>query len=167
MNTSEFLHNFIDTLPSGEALNKRLGVDGRHARTGSADRALNGGMTMQFDNTLTINAPVSEVFAYLAHPENLPRWNYALDHTEQTSPGPIGVGSTYRQTRTLPRPAEEHFRITEYDPPNLLTAKGDFGPFAGTTTYRLTSLDQYATRLVNTIHLTASGAFKAVAAIAG
>ncbi|MFI9366902.1 SRPBCC family protein [Kitasatospora sp. NPDC053057] len=122
---------------------------------------------MRFENTLTINAPVSEVFAYLARPENLPRWNYALDRTERTSPGPIGVGTTYRQTRHLPRPAEEHFRVTEYDPPNLLTADGDFGPLTGTTTYRLTPLDQRTTRLVNTVHLTAPGALKAVAAITG
>ncbi|MBD0689600.1 SRPBCC family protein [Streptomyces sp. CBMA123] len=122
---------------------------------------------MQFENTLTIHAPADEVFAYLARPENLPRWNYALDTTERTSPGPIGVGSTYRQTRTLPRPAEEHFRITEYDPPSLLTAEGDFGPLTGTTTYRLTPFDQHTTRLVNTVHLTASGALKAVAALAG
>ncbi|MFD9595533.1 SRPBCC family protein [Kitasatospora sp. NPDC059973] len=122
---------------------------------------------MQFENTLTINAPADQVFAYLAQPENLPRWNYALDTTEQTSPGPIGVGTTYRQTRTLPRPAEEHFRITDYDPPNLLTVDGDFGPFSGTATYRLTAADQHTTRLVNTVHLTASGALKAVAALAG
>lgn len=122
---------------------------------------------MQFENTLTINAPTDEVFAYLARPENLPRWNYALDRTEQTSPGPIGVGTTYRQTRTLPRPAEEHFRITEYDPPNLLTIDGDFGPFTGTATYRLTLLDQHTTRLVNTLKLTATGALKPIAAIAG
>ncbi|MFJ6352761.1 SRPBCC family protein [Streptomyces sp. NPDC092046] len=63
-----------------------------------------------------MHAPVRRVFAYLARPENLPRWNYALDHTEQTSPGPISLGSTYRRTRTLPRPAEEHFRVTEYAP---------------------------------------------------
>ncbi|MBD0669726.1 SRPBCC family protein [Streptomyces sp. CBMA156] len=122
---------------------------------------------MRFENTLTIHAPADEVFAHLARPENLPRWNHALDRTEQTSPGPIGVGSTYRQTRTLPRPAEEHFRITEYDPPNLLTAEGDFGPLTGTTTYRLTPLDRHTTRLLNTVHLTASGALKAVAAVAG
>ncbi|MGX1668790.1 SRPBCC family protein [Streptomyces sp. NPDC055400] len=72
---------------------------------------------MQFENTLTINAPAGEVFAYLAPPENPPRWNYALDRTEQTSPGPVGVGTAYLQTRTLPRPAEEHFRVTEYAPP--------------------------------------------------
>ncbi|MFJ7910717.1 SRPBCC family protein [Kitasatospora sp. NPDC096204] len=122
---------------------------------------------MQFENTLTINAPVDEVFAYLARPENLPRWNYALDTTEQTSPGPIGVGTTYRQTRHLPRPAEEHFRVTEYDPPGLLTVDGDFGPFSGTATYRLTAVDRHTTRLVNSVHLTASGALKAVAALAG
>ncbi|MFD8706595.1 SRPBCC family protein [Kitasatospora sp. NPDC059648] len=122
---------------------------------------------MRFENTLTIDAPADEVFAYLARPENLPRWNYALDRTEQTSPGPIGIGTTYRQSRTLPRPAEEHFRITAYDPPNLLTADRDFGPFTGTTTYRLTPLDPRTTRLVNTVHLTAPGALRAIAAITG
>jgi uncharacterized protein YndB with AHSA1/START domain len=122
---------------------------------------------MRFDNALTINAPVGEVFVYLARSENLPRWNYALDHTEQTSPGPIGVGTTYRQTRTIPRPTEEHFRITAYDPPNLLTMDGNFGPFTGTASYQLTPLDQHATRLVNTFHVTALGALKAIAAIAG
>lgn len=92
---------------------------------------------MRFENTLTINAPAAAVFAYLAQPENLPRWDYALETTEQTSPGPIGVGTTYRQTRTLPRPAEEHFRVTEYEPPKLLTVDGGFGPFSGTSTCRL------------------------------
>ena len=122
---------------------------------------------MRFDNTVTINAPVGDVFAYLAQPENFPRWNYALNRTEQTSPGPIGVGSTFRQTRTLPRPAEEHFRITAYDPPRLLAADGDFGPLTGTATYRLTAVDEHTTRLVNTFDLTASGAAKALAALAG
>jgi uncharacterized protein YndB with AHSA1/START domain len=122
---------------------------------------------MQFENTLTINAPAGQVFSYLAQPENLPRWNYALDTTEQTSPGPIGVGTTYRQTRHLPRRAEEHFRVTEYEPPNLLTIDGDFGPFTGTSTYRLTAVDQHTTELANSFHLTATGAAKALAVVAG
>jgi uncharacterized protein YndB with AHSA1/START domain len=122
---------------------------------------------MRFDNTLTVNAPIADVFAYLARPEHLPRWNYALSHTEQTSPGPIGVGTTYRQTRTIPRPATEHFRIIEFDPPNLLAMDGDFGPLTGTASYRLTRLDEHTTRLVNTFRLTAPGALKAIAPIAG
>lgn len=122
---------------------------------------------MQFENTLTINAPADRVFEYLAQPENLPHWNYALDTTEQTSPGSIGVGTTYRQTRHIPHPAEEHFRVTEYEPPSLLTIDGDFGPFTGTSTYRLSAVDQRTTELVNSFHLTASGAAKALSAVAG
>ncbi|MGW7449206.1 SRPBCC family protein [Kitasatospora sp. NPDC054795] len=77
------------------------------------------------------------------------------------------ITCVYRQTRHLPRPAEEHFRVTEYDPPSLLTVDGDFGPFSGIATYRLTAIDQRTTRLVNSFHLTASGAAKVVAALAG
>jgi hypothetical protein len=77
------------------------------------------------------------------------------------------VGTTYRQTRHLPRRAEEHFRVTEYEPPNLLTIDGDFGPFTGTSTYRLTAVDQHTTELANNFHLTATGAAKALAVVAG
>ena len=44
---------------------------------------------------------------------------------------------------------------------------GDFGPFTGTASYRLTPLDQHTTQLVNTFHITAPAALKAIAAIAG
>ncbi|MGW7445126.1 hypothetical protein [Kitasatospora sp. NPDC054795] len=56
---------------------------------------------MRFENTLTVDAPVSVLLAHHARPENLPRWNHALDTTEQTSPGPIGVGTTHRRGSPL------------------------------------------------------------------
>lgn len=74
---------------------------------------------MQFENTLTTHAPSNEVFTYLARPENLPRWNYALDHTEQTSPGPIGVGSTCRQTRA-PAPGRRALPHHRVRPPGFI-----------------------------------------------
>ena len=52
--------------------------------------------------------------------ENIPRWNYAIQRTVKTSPGPVGVGTTYRQTRTIPRPIEEELVITVYEPDRLL-----------------------------------------------
>jgi len=55
-----------------------------------------------FENTVTITRPVEEVFTYLADAENLPQWNYAIEQTRKISPGPVGVGTLYRQTRTLP-----------------------------------------------------------------
>jgi hypothetical protein len=122
---------------------------------------------MDFDNTLLIDAPIREVFGYLARLENLPEWNYALRRTEQTSPGPVGVGSTFRQTRTLPRPAEETFRVTRFEPPSLLTVDGDFGPFRGTVTYELTAVGSHTTRLANTAHLNIPGALKVLTGLAG
>ena len=48
---------------------------------------------MQFTNTITIIRRPAEVFAYLAHFENLPRWNYAISDTRKTSSGPVGAAT--------------------------------------------------------------------------
>jgi hypothetical protein len=64
-----------------------------------------------FENTVTITRPVEEVFTYLADAENLPQWNYAIEQTRKISPGPVGVGTVYRQTRTLPGRSQEDFEI--------------------------------------------------------
>ncbi len=47
-----------------------------------------------FENTVTIQRPAEDVFAFLADFENIPRWNYAIAATKKTSPGPVGVGTT-------------------------------------------------------------------------
>ena len=54
-----------------------------------------------FQNIVTIARTADEVFAFLADLRNIPKWNYAIARTVQTSPGPAGVGATYRQTRTI------------------------------------------------------------------
>ncbi|HEY8202444.1 MAG TPA: SRPBCC family protein [Actinomycetota bacterium] len=56
-----------------------------------------------FENTVTIERPAEDVFAFLADFENVPTWNYAVAETTKTSPGPVGVGTIYRQTRSTPR----------------------------------------------------------------
>jgi uncharacterized protein YndB with AHSA1/START domain len=55
---------------------------------------------MDLRNTVTIRRPVEDVFAYLADFGNVPRWNHAIGSTTKTIPGPVGVGSTYRQIRS-------------------------------------------------------------------
>jgi len=49
-----------------------------------------------FQNTVTIRRAIDDVFAFLADFENLPTWNYAIVETKKTSPGPVGVGTTFR-----------------------------------------------------------------------
>jgi hypothetical protein len=86
---------------------------------------------MRFENTITIRRPPAEVFAYLADFENVPTWNYAIVETKKLSQGPVGVGTKYRQVRKLPRPSEESFEVTGYEPEARLSVDGTFGPFPG------------------------------------
>ena len=105
-----------------------------------------------FQNTVTIARPAGEVFAFLADLRNIPRWNYAIERTMQTSPGPARVGATYRQTRTIPRRSEESLEITVFDSPGRLAIAGQIGPFQATTSYLLEPAAG-GTRLTNTVEL--------------
>src|SRR6266851_3914653 len=69
-----------------------------------------------FENTVTIQRPAEQVFAYLANFENVPAWNYAIEKTSKSSPGPVGVGTTYRQLRSVPRRSQEGFQVTIFEP---------------------------------------------------
>ena len=89
------------------------------------------------ENTVTIIRPAEEVFAYLADAENLPRWNYAIEQTRKITAGPVGVGTVYRQTRTIPSRSQEEFEIVVFQPPGQLVLDGTFGPFRARTSYLL------------------------------
>jgi len=105
-----------------------------------------------FRNTVTIDRPAEDVFAYLADFGNIPAWNYAIERTVPVSPGPARVGATYRQTRTIPRRSEEGFQVTEFEPPSRLAIKGDIGPFDASSSY-LVEPTATGTRLTNEIEL--------------
>jgi len=105
-----------------------------------------------FQNTVTIARPAEEVFAFLADLQNIPKWNYAIERTVQTSPGPAAVGATYRQTRTIPRRSEESLEITVFEPPNRLTVRGRIGTFNATTSYLLKPATG-GTQLTNDVEL--------------
>jgi uncharacterized protein YndB with AHSA1/START domain len=117
---------------------------------------------VHFENTLTIRRSPGEVFEYLADFENVPSWNYAIVETRKTSQGPVGVGATYRQTRSLPSPAEETFTVTEFEPDRRLAIHGDLGPFQGTLIYELDDVPG-GTRLTNRADLKGKGLAKAAA----
>jgi len=105
-----------------------------------------------FENTVTIERPVEDVFAFLADFQNVPRWNYAIGHTTKTSPGPVGVGTTYRQARSIPTRSQEGFEVTVFDPTHRLAAEGEIGPFQARVAYLLEPVGD-ATRLTNAMEL--------------
>jgi len=72
--------------------------------------------------------------------------------TKKTSPGPVGVGTTYRQLRSVPDRSEEGFEVTVFEPTTRLEVHGDIGPFTATVSYLLAPVDD-GTRLVNVVDL--------------
>jgi uncharacterized protein YndB with AHSA1/START domain len=116
-----------------------------------------------FENTVTIQRPADEVFAFLADFENIPRWNYAIEETKKASAGPVGVGTRYRQTRSVPGRSAEGFEVTVFEPARRLAIDGQIGPFQATISYELEARAA-ATRLVNTVELDPSQAMLRFAA---
>jgi carbon monoxide dehydrogenase subunit G len=121
---------------------------------------------MHFANSVTIHRSPQEVFDYLADFENVPEWNYAVVQTRKTSEGPIGVGTTYQQTRSLPSQSEESFQVTKFESGRTLAIHGDLGPFTGTLSYQLEPVDD-GTLLTNSADLEARGLMKLAAPLAG
>jgi hypothetical protein len=120
-----------------------------------------------FENTVTIRRPVEDVFVFLAAFENVPTWNHAIESTTKTSPGPVGVGSTYRQIRSEPSRSEEGFEVTVFEPASRLAIDGEIGPFHARLAYLMESVEG-ATRLINTVDLEpSSAASKLLAPFAG
>ena len=122
-------------------------------------------MRVKFSNTITINCPQPAVFAYLADFENVPQWNYAIEATQKITEGPVGVGSRYRQTRTLPRRSDETFEVITFEPEHALAIRGDVGPFHGDIAYVLEPVGD-GTTLTNTVDLRARGPLAVVAPLA-
>lgn len=121
---------------------------------------------MEFQNVVTIARPVGAVFAFVSNLENVPSWNYAIAETRKTSPGPAGIGSTYRQVRSLPSRSEEELRVVELEPDRRFAFHGDLGPFMGTMTYEFEEVGD-GTRLTNTAQLEGRGVMRIAASIAG
>ena len=110
-----------------------------------------------FSNTVDIARPPAEVFAYLADLEHTPEWNWAITSTRKVSPGPVGVGTRYQQSRSVPRSAVEMLEVTELQADSRIEVAGDLGPFRAHLTYELAPTAG-GTRLTNSVDLDPPGA---------
>jgi uncharacterized protein YndB with AHSA1/START domain len=109
-----------------------------------------------FENVVVIGRPIEEVFAFLSDFENVPRWNHAVVETRKVSEGAVGVGTIYRQVRSVPTRSEESFEVTAYDPPRHLEVRGQLGPFPSRLSYALDALPG-GTRVTNSVELELRG----------
>lgn len=109
-----------------------------------------------FENTVMIARSIEDVFGFLSDLENIPKWNYAIVETRKVSEGPVGVGTTYHQVRSVPSRSEERLEITTYSPPRQLEIRGQLGPFASRLFYVL-AVTPDGTRLTNTVEVELRG----------
>ncbi len=75
---------------------------------------------LEFENTIRIDRPIGEVFAFLSDLENVPKWNYYVVEVTKLSNGPIGIGTIYHQVR---KTDEQDLRITELDQNHKIVVK--------------------------------------------
>jgi len=75
---------------------------------------------LEFENTIAIERPIDEVFAFLSDFENIPKWNYYVREVRQLSESPIGIGTTYHQLR---KSDQQDFRIIEFEPNTTVAVK--------------------------------------------
>jgi uncharacterized protein YndB with AHSA1/START domain len=125
-----------------------------------------GGRSVRFANSVTIQRSPHDVFEFLAEFENVPKWNYAIVETRKTSEGAVGVGTTYRQVRSIPSRSEEEFVVTEFELDRKLAIRGTLGPLEGTLAYILEPIAN-GTRLTNEADLEGHGLMKLAEPIAG
>jgi uncharacterized membrane protein len=105
-------------------------------------------MVNRVEGDIIIKRPVEEVFDFCADERNEPRYNPRMTHAEQTSSGPIGLGSQFHaEMRTMGRTVAMTIEWTAYDRPRRLASwtrlsgmdiRGDlrFEPIGGDTRMR-------------------------------
>lgn len=71
---------------------------------------------IQFEHSIEINRPVQEVFQFLANPRDFPKWQTEVVQSTLTSPGPIGLGTTFDEAvKIMGWKVHTTFEITQYD----------------------------------------------------
>jgi uncharacterized protein YndB with AHSA1/START domain len=87
--------------------------------------------------TVIIQRPIEEVFAYVTDVGNFPQWAGAVVvESRQTSPGPMGVGTTFTQVnRFLVLRFTSQFTVKVYRPPTEWVYQTTAGLFQFTGHY--------------------------------
>ena len=83
----------------------------------------------QVETSTVINRPVEEVFAVLSNVENNPKWVSIFQEATKTSPGPIGVGTTWHiMLKALGQRIEGDVEVVEYEANRTYVQKSKTGP---------------------------------------
>jgi uncharacterized protein YndB with AHSA1/START domain len=75
------------------------------------------------EGEIIINRPIEDVFDFVADERNEPRYNPRMLHAEQSSAGPIGVGTRFcAESKAMGRTVEMTIEFTAYERPRRLAS---------------------------------------------
>ena len=80
--------------------------------------------TVEVEDEFEIRRPVGEVFDFVSDHEHQPAWTLGVKRVKRTSPGPVGVGTTYRVVgKMLGRRVESTYEVTAYEPDRCFSGR--------------------------------------------
>lgn len=84
---------------------------------------------INLDLGVLIDRPVKDVFAFVANPNNMSKWNSAVISLEQVSPGAVGAGTKFKSVgEMMGRRIEGEMQITAYEPDTKCGFQVSAGP---------------------------------------
>lgn len=112
------------------------------------------------EHSAVVDGTAEEVFAFLADVGNLPRWQAGVTRAEQTSPGPMAVGSTARvDRRLLGQEVGADLRVTRLEPGRELVLTTDAAGLHVDASITLEPLDDARCRVTFGMAMEASSVF--------
>ena len=118
-------------------------------------------------DSIVIERPIEEVFAYVAEVTNDPAWHTDILEARKTTEGPVGKGTVWHtQFKPLMGISEGDMEVVSFEPNRVLAMRGDVGPMHPTLTYRFEPADG-GTRFTRQVQISVSGWMKVMQPIIG
>jgi uncharacterized protein YndB with AHSA1/START domain len=112
------------------------------------------------EGSIVIKRPVDKVFAYATDFKHMPEWQSTMSNIEQTSPGPMGVGATFRWvSHTMGLRMRTNAEIVEYEPNKIISFDMKWGSMTGKTYFLFESVEG-GTKFTERNDLNFSGFYK-------
>jgi carbon monoxide dehydrogenase subunit G len=81
---------------------------------------------IRLEDSITVNRPIEEAFAYVADFETVAEWDPGVRAAERQTPGVEGVGAAYRVVATFRgREIPMTYETVEHDPPHRVVLVGE------------------------------------------
>jgi uncharacterized protein YndB with AHSA1/START domain len=118
-------------------------------------------------DSITINRPVEDVFAFVTDVTNDPAWHTDVLEARKASEGPIGLGTIWH-SRFKPAMgiSEGDMEVVTFEPSRKQVMRGDVGPMHPTLTYLFEPTDG-GTKFTRQVHIDISGWMKIMSPMMG